>query len=147
MPKYHRRDIQQMAEKYTLQSKMTEENNRVIILFIYFIIVTFPLISMLREKLVELPDHTVILFFHMTFLHSLILKPVIIPEKALGCHPVLWQPVPCNNLLIFHIRAPDLTGKFLQPFTLCSCSSHLFQGRSRSILRSSKGGYIESFYI
>ena len=64
MPKYHRRDIQQMAEKYTLQSKMTEENNRVIILFIYFIIVTFPLISMLHEKLVELLDHTVILFFH-----------------------------------------------------------------------------------
>ena len=34
-------DIQQMAEKYTLQSKMTEENNRIIILLIYFIIMAF----------------------------------------------------------------------------------------------------------
>ena len=36
--------------------KMTEENNRVVILFIYiYIIVTFPLISMLREKLYQTP--------------------------------------------------------------------------------------------
>ena len=127
-----------MAEKHAFQSEMTEENNGVVIFLIYFIIMAFSLITMLCQNLIEFSGHMIVHFLHMTFLHGLVLKPVVILEKALVCHPVLGQPVPCNNFLILHIRAPDLAGEFLKPLTYHCGSSHFFQGWGCGVPGSSK---------
>ena len=138
MPENHWRYTHQMAQKNTLQSKMTEENKCIIICLFYPVIMSLSDIPMFCKELIKLSCDIVIITPGICFLHSFIFKPVIILVKTFIHRPVLRKPVPENNFSICYIRTINQNIKLSEPVTFCCCAVHFFQSKRSCISGSAQ---------